>query len=1045
MKKEVYQSPNFVEIEHKILKFWEENKCFEKLVEKNKDGERFRFLDGPITANNPMGIHHAWGRALKDAYIRYNAMNGKSCQYQNGFDAQGLWVEVEVEKGLGFDDKSDIEEYGMDKFTEACMARVKKFSDIITQQSIRLGQWMDWDNSYYTNTDLNITSIWHFLKVCNEKGWLGTTHRPMPWCPRCGTSLSDHEMAGSYADMEHLSIYAKLPVKGTNDKMLLWTTTPWTLTANAALAVNPENDYVRVKVKSDDANIIIGKEALSKLAGDIVEVSEPFKGEELIGLEYETCFHNLEVQNFVHKIYPWELVSAEEGTGVVHIAPGCGAEDFDLGKVHDIPAICPINEEGIVFDNYGAFAGLSTEEIVEPVVAALEKQGKLYKTELYKHSYPQCWRCKTPVVFKLVDEWNIKTDEIKPMMLAAAETVEWEPEYIGKRMTDWLNNMGNWNISRKRFYGLPLPFYPCKECGHINVIGSREELIERSENGNLDGVPHLHRPYIDAVKIHCEKCNALVERVPEVGDCWLDAGITPFSTKQYFSDKEYFNNNFPSDLVLEMKEQIRLWFYSLLFMSVTLTGKAPYKKVVGHSSVVKEDGEKFSKTGFMIRFDEAAEQMGADVIRYLYSANSVSSDVRFGYSIADESKRKLMSFWNTYIFFNIYASIDKPDIENHVVDYNKLTHSDRWLLVRTQQFVDEARKQMDSFRTTNVIKEFETYVDEVSNWYIRINRKRFWKSDDKEDQMNAYWCLYQMLKNSITALAPIIPFLTEYIYQNTIKVVEKDAPVSVHLYNYPKNVSLPRGMSIEKEASVIQETKDARDVITTAQRMRNEAQLKVKQPLQTLYINTDKATEASVTNLIDIIKEELNIKEVVFTNDSSLYEDTYYTVNFRVAGRVLKGEAQKLKTVIDSMSQDQYDAITKMLLNDKFDAGEFKGLDKELLEKQSRPREGFKVTKDMNLILALDTNLNDELIAEGFIREVIRQIQVMRKEADFAVEQRIKADISSDNKFAQEAIEKYADRIKDDILANEFVKLSKPETERLIIAQDQEVLVKLSR
>ena len=416
MKKE-NSKPDFIAIEKSMLKFWEDNRCFDKLVEKNKNGERFRFLDGPITANNPMGIHHAWGRTMKDMYIRYNAMLGKSCQYQNGFDSQGLWVEVETEKDLGIQVKSDIVKYGVDKFTTQCMDRVKKFAGIITEQSKRLGQWMDWEHSYFTNTDLNITSIWHFLKVCNERGWLVRSHRPMPWCPRCGTSLSDHEMSGSYSDMEHLSIFAKLPIVGSDDKIILWTTTPWTLTSNCALAVNPEIEYVRVKVKSDTSPLIVGKNALGKLKGDIVEVSEPFKGEELIGKEYR-------------------------GTGVVHIAPGCGAEDFELGKKLGIPVICPIDDEGIITEGFGEFTGVKTTDVVDAVVSSLEKQGKLYKTEMYTHSYPKCWRCKTPVVFKLVDEWNIRTDEIKPLMIEAAKTVKWEPEFAGKRMLDWLNNMG---------------------------------------------------------------------------------------------------------------------------------------------------------------------------------------------------------------------------------------------------------------------------------------------------------------------------------------------------------------------------------------------------------------------------------------------------------------------------------------------------------------------------------------------------------------------------------------------------------------------------
>lgn len=1038
MKKE-NSKPDFIAIEKSMLKFWEDNRCFDKLVEKNKNGERFRFLDGPITANNPMGIHHAWGRTMKDMYIKYNAMLGKSCQYQNGFDSQGLWVEVETEKDLGIQVKSDIVKYGVDKFTTQCMDRVKKFAGIITEQSKRLGQWMDWDHSYFTNTDLNITSIWHFLKVCNERGWLVRSHRPMPWCPRCGTSLSDHEMSGSYSDMEHLSIFAKLPIVGTDDKIILWTTTPWTLTSNCALAVNPEIEYVRVKVKSDSSPLIVGKNALGKLKGDIVEVSEPFKGAELVGKEYRTCFEDFECQKFTHKIVPWEDVDATEGTGVVHIAPGCGAEDFELGKKLGIPAICPIDDEGIITEGFGEFTGVKTTDVVDAVVSSLEKQGKLYKTEMYTHSYPKCWRCKTPVVFKLVDEWNIRTDEIKPLMIEAAKTVKWEPEFAGKRMLDWLNNMGDWNISRKRFYGLPLPFYVCKKCGHVTVIGSKEELIARSEHGNIDGVPHLHKPYIDNIKIHCENCGELVERIPEVGDCWLDAGITPFSTKKYFEDKEYFENNFPSDLVIEMKEQIRLWFYSLLFMSVTLTGKAPYKQVVAHSSVIKEDGGKFSKTGYMIRFDDAAEEMGADAIRYLFMGNPIASDVRFGYNLADEARRKIIGFWNIYVFFNLYAAIDNPDIASHKLVYEKLNYSDKWLLTRTNEFIKFARNAMDTFRHASLVKEFEVFVDDVSNWYIRINRKRFWKSTDKEDQMNAYACLYNAIKAIIGVMAPITPFLTDYVYQNTVREIEKDAPVSVHLTAYPEVMDIP------EDKAVLESTRIAREIIATAQRMRNEAQIKVKQPLSKMYVTAPEGEYEAVKPLIGVIKEELNVKDVEFTSDTSVYNEVYFTVNFRVAGAALKGEAQKLKALVDGLDALGHAALAKQVASDSVDIGAFSGLKGNLFDAHDRPRKNFVVTTENSRTLALDTELDDELIAEGIVRELIRQIQVMRKDAGFAVEQRIYAEIIPDDDVAGAAIAKYADKIKADILAKELSAIEAPEAEAEFNVQSHNIKVRISR
>lgn len=1032
-------TPDFVAYEKQILKFWQDEHCFEKLVDQNKNGPRFRFLDGPITANNPMGIHHAWGRSMKDMYIRYNAMLGKSCQYQNGFDSQGLWVEVETEKDLGIKVKSDIIRYGLDKFTDKCMARVQKFAAVITEQSKRLGQWMDWEHSYFTNTDLNITSIWHFLKKCHEKGWLVKSHRPMPWCPRCGTSLSDHEMSGSYAEMEHLSIFAKLPIVGTTDKIVLWTTTPWTLTSNVALAVNPEIEYVRVKVKSDDCTLIVGKNALGKLKGDIVEVSEPFKGSELVGKEYKTCFEDFECQKFTHRIVAWSDVDATEGTGVVHIAPGCGAEDFELGKSLGLETICPIDDEGVIAEGFGAFSGKKTTEVVDAVVEALDKQGKLYKTELYTHSYPKCWRCKTPVVFKLVDEWYIKTDEIRPLMIEAANTVKWEPEFAGKRMLDWLNNMGDWNISRKRFYGLPLPFYICKKCGHLTVIGSKEELIERSEHGNLDGVPHLHRPYIDTVKIRCEHCGELVERIPEVGDCWLDAGITPFSTKKYFEDKAYFNDNFPSDLVIEMKEQLRLWFYSLLFMSVTLEGKAPYKQVVAHSSVVNEEGGKFSKTGYMIRFDEAAEKMGADPIRYLFAAAPIAGDVRFGYNLTDEARRKMLGFWNIYVFFNLYAAIDNPDLASHKLDYAKLGHSDRWLLTRTNAFIRAARAAMESYRPSSLIKEFELYVDEVSNWYIRINRKRFWKSTDKDDQMNAYDCLYRAMKATLGIMAPIIPFMTEYIWQNTVREIEKDAPISVHLSRYPDEIAIPQ------DDAVLTETDAARAIIAQAQRMRNEAQIKVKQPLAALYVTAGDAVRDAAMPLAAVIKDELNVKELIFTGDGSVYNDVYYTVNFRVAGQALKGEAQLLKKTVDALDAAGQAALDRMVQAGAVSIGKFEGLQANLFDRHFRPKEGFVVSAENGTTLALDVRLTDELIAEGIVRELIRQIQVLRKDAGFAVEQRIVADLKTDDAVAEGAIKAYAARIAADILADRLGAVDAPDAEKTVEVQGKAIVVRLQK
>ena len=711
MKKEV-SMPDFVKMEHEMLKFWDKEKCFEKLVAKNKGKENFRFLDGPVTANNRLGVHHVWGRTLKDVTIKYNAMKGRDCHYQNGFDAQGMWVEVNVEKELGLNGKPEIVEYGIDKFTNKCMDRVNYFANEITNQSIRMGQWMDWGNSYFTNTDENIKAIWHFLKICNEKGWIVKKNRPMVWCPRCGTSLSEHEMAGSYHDVVHTAIFAKFPVKGEDFKLMAWTTTPWTLSANVALAVNPEIEYAKVEFKETKERVVLGKDALKVLKGEY-EVVEEFKGDRLVGLTYETCFPELSEQQFEHKVVAWEDVDATEGCGVVHIAPGCGAEDFELGQRLGLPEICPIDEQGVMLDNCGFLAGKKTTDVVEMVVERLDKDGKLHYAHKYKHSYPFCWRCKTDLVYKLISTWYIKVDELRPLLLKAIDDVEFQPEYAKKRMADWLNNMGDWNISRSRFYGLPLPFYVCEKCGKVHVVGSIEELRTLAVNPEeIDKIPHLHRPWIDNVKIKCQDCGETISRVTEVGDCWLDAGITPFSTKKYFTDKKFFENNFPSDYVCEMVEQLKLWFYSLLVMSVVITGRAPYKKIVTYQYVKDENGNEFHKSGGnSLECDIVADKAGADMIRYLYAGANPTNDMRFGYPLTDEARRKVMGFWNAYVFFNTYACIDNPDLANFKPDFDNLTVTDRWLLERVNAFVKLADESYAVQKNYLIVKDFETLVE----------------------------------------------------------------------------------------------------------------------------------------------------------------------------------------------------------------------------------------------------------------------------------------------------------------------------------------------
>ncbi|MFQ6773065.1 MAG: isoleucine--tRNA ligase [Clostridia bacterium] len=1037
MKKEV-AVPNFIEMEHDTLAFWKEHKCFDKLVEKNRNSKtRFRFLDGPMTANNPAGVHHIWGRTLKDMNIKYHSLKGESCQYQNGFDAQGLWVEVEVEKALGLNGKPEIVKYGLDKFTRTCMDRVNHFAGIITDQSIRMGQWMDWENSYFTNTDHNITSIWYFLKECDKRGWLVRKNRPMVWCPRCGTSLSDHEMSGSYSDVTHTAIFVKLPVKDRDFSMIAWTTTPWTLSANVALAVNPNLDYVKVNFHGE--NIVLGKDSL-KVLKEKVEILDTFKGSDLVGLEYETCFPELPFQNFSHKVVAWEDVDASEGSCVVHIAPGCGVEDFELGQKLGLPAICPINDNGIMLDECGFLAGRKTTDVVDMVVDRLKSDNKLLYAHPYKHSYPHCWRCKTDVVYKLVSSWYIKVDELRPMLLDAIEDVTFQPEYAKKRMQDWILNMGDWPISRSRFYGLPLPFYVCPKCNKVHVIGSLEELKERAVEPDLvDSIPNLHRPWIDDIHIKCD-CGETLTRVTEVGDCWLDSGITPFSTKKYFTDREYFNDNFPSDYVCEMIEQVRLWFFSCLVMSVVLTGKAPYKRVVTHQYVKDENGNEFHKSGGnSLQAHIVADKVGADTIRYLYGGANPTMDVRFGYNLADEARRKLLGFWNTYTFFNTYASIDNPDIANYKLNTDNLTKADKWLIESVNKFIADSDKNYSEYKSYLVVKDFETLVDDISNFYIRGNRKRFWKSENADDQMTAYWCLYNAIKNICIVMAPITPFMTEHIWQNMVREIESDASESIMLSSFPTC------MLDVKFDNVIADTENAREVIAIAQRLRNENQIKIKQPLKTMFLNVNDESVRACREFESMIKEELNIKEIVFESDNNKFNIPYLTIDFKKAGAVLKGDVQKVKALLTNADESTMADLVAQHSAGKVTVGEFSDLDSSLFVLAYKPKSEYVVATENGKTVVLDTTIDQELTLEGMYREFVRGLQVMRKESDFRIEDRIVAQFTTTSDLAQKMLDAFIDKIKAEALIKSVEVVSNPLAERDIETQDETIHVRLTK
>lgn len=1009
---------SFVENEKEILGFWKENDCFHKLKKKNENGPKYRFIDGPITANNPMGIHHVWGRTLKDTFIKYHAMKGCDSHYRNGFDSQGLWVEVEVEKELGFRTKHDIEAYGLDKFTDKCIERVKKFSGVITDQSIRLGQWMDWDNSYYTYTDENITGIWAFLKKCHENGWIREEYKPMPWCSRCGTSLSEHEMTGSYKEIEHEAVFFKLPILNSNDYILVWTTTPWTLSANVALAVGEKMNYVRLHVEGEDYNYITSETYYKqKFEGkEGVTLLDRFTGADLAGLEYETCFPEMDQQNFVHKIVLWDEVDDTEGCGVVHIAPGCGAEDFALGESIGLPKIIPVDEYGVFYDGFGFLSGVDAQESRQLVFDELKKRGKLFYTHKYKHSYPICWRCKHEILFRLVKEWAIAVDELRPKLIENAKKVEWNPPYQGKRMLDWLENMSDWNISRKRFYGLPLPFYVCPDCGKLTVIGSKEELYERAvDKSKVDAIPHLHRPWIDDVKISCPGCGAEVERIPQVGDVWLDAGIVPFSTLKYFTDREYWKQYFPAEHVLEMKEQIRLWFYSMLFMSTVLVGEPPYTKVSTHGVVVSEDGSKFSKTGFMIRFDEAADVIGADASRYIFASSSTSTDVRFGYTLGDEAKRKLLAYWNLETFFATYADIDNVRVDLAKLDISRLAPIDRWLVIRTNRFIEDATKYMELYSTREVVAFFEAFVNDISNFYIRVNRSRFWSTDCGEDKQNAYAVLFYAIRTITQIMAPIIPFITETTWQRFVKRYSDEEALSVFLSEWP----VVESRFAAADDGILANVDRARDIISLGLKLRNEKQIKIRQPLPTLFIADTEENRNAVSMFGTVILSELNVGEIHQLKDTSELESNFLTVNFKVAGRVLKNRANEVKAYLAEL-----DDVTQQILSDSVKRGENVKLPALALEVEpdvftlnAKAKDHIAVYKNNDDFVALDTTISEELQRAGILRDIVRQCQVFRKSAGFDVSDRIVIEFSTDSDLIRSILEEKREQLSHDLLA----------------------------
>jgi isoleucyl-tRNA synthetase len=1107
------------------LRFWEERQIFRKLRAQTAGGPRWSFLDGPITANNPMGVHHAWGRSLKDMYQRYHAMNGHALRYQNGFDCQGLWVEVEVEKSLGLQTKREIREFGIENFVRACKERVLTFAARQTEQSIRLGYWCDWDDpallvalcealqdgdrsltaslpsgltvtaraseivrklgsleyggSYFTFSDENNYTIWAFLKKCHNEGFLYRGHDVMPWCGRCGTGLSQMEVAEGRRITAHTSVFVRFPIRGQQrTALLVWTTTPWTLTSNVAVAVNPEMTYLQVRHgdwiyyvakgnfehdRLQDLQVE-GKHETHKLpsirtilkGSGGVEVLEELPGRDLLGLTYDGPFDTLAAQNTpggvfpygdpgggataaaAHRVIAWNAISEAEGTGLVHIAPGCGAEDQELGKDNGIPFIAPLDESAIFIDGFGPFTGRNASEVADDIVAALKASGFLVAREKYPHVYPHCWRCKSELVFRPVDEWFIRMDW-RDRIQAVVPTIKWIPPEGEARELDWLRNMSDWMISKKRFWGLALPIWVCGACEHFTVIGSREELRQKAVEGwdKFDG-NSPHRPYVDAVKIRCEKCGGVAARIEDVGNPWLDAGIVSFSTMGYASHRAYWEKWFPADLVLEsFPGQFRNWFYSLLAMSAMMDGRAPFKALLGHALVRDARGEEMHKSkGNSIAFDEAAEVLGAEVMRYIYAEQKTAQHLNFpdlhpagntGPTIDGEARRKLLTFWNCYSFFVMYAEADgwKPGAAPLPVT-NEL---DRWVLSRLQRLVAAAHNAFLNYEHFRVIEAFQEFDEQFSNWYLRRSRRRFWDSDPL-----AYQTLYAVLTTVIRVMAPALPFLTEEIYQNLVRSVDPSAPESVHLTPYPQVDASLVDERLEQSIDTVIRIKNL------ALSLRTQSKVKIRQPLGTLYIVPRDDADRKVLEDADYaaqILEEANLKKL------ALIEDEKSLVTVR-----LKPDARKLGPRVGRHLKAIADALPQAVLKDGRYTVEVAGetfdlAPEEIVVTYDGPANLVCASAD-GTFMALDTALTPELRQEGVARDFNRLVQDLRKTSGFEISDRIVVKYAAPARLA-EAIEAHAGYLRNELLAERIERAEKVEGGTKSSLAGEEIWVSVER
>ena len=1024
MYKQVPTSLNFVDREKAVEKFWEDNNIFKKSMEHRKEGETYTFYDGPPTANGKPHIGHVETRTIKDMIPRYRTMKGYMVPRKAGWDTHGLPVELEVEKLLGLDGKEQIEEYGLAPFIDKCKESVWKYKGMWEDFSRTVGFWADMDNPYVTYDDNFIESEWWALKTIWDKGLLYKGFKIVPYCPRCGTPLSSHEVAQGYKAVKERSAIVRFKVKGEDAYFLAWTTTPWTLPSNVALCVNPEETYLKVKA-ADGYTYYIAKALADKVLGrlaeegkDAYEVLETYVGKDLEYKEYEPLYKCAgdaakKQKKKAHFVTCDGYVTMTDGTGIVHIAPAFGEDDSRIGRNYELPFVQFVDGKGDLTAET-PYAGKFVKDADPLVLKDLDAEGKLFDAPKFEHDYPFCWRCDTPLIYYARESWFIKMTAVKDDLVRNNKTINWIPASIGEgRFGNWLENIQDWGVSRNRYWGTPLNIWEC-ECGHQHSIGSREELYKMSGNEKAKTV-EFHRPYIDEITITCPECGKQMKRVPEVIDCWFDSGAMPFAQHHYpFENKDLFEQQFPADFISEAVDQTRGWFYSLLAESTLLFNKAPYKNVIVMGHVQDENGQKMSKSkGNAVDPFNALETYGADAIRwYFYTSSAPWLPKRFSGKAVQEGQRKFMgTLWNTYAFFVLYANIDNFDASKYTLEYDKLPVMDKWLLSKLNSTVAEVDSNLDQYRIPEAAKALQDFVDEMSNWYVRRSRERFWAKGMEQDKINAYMTLYTALATICKAAAPMIPFMTEDIYQNLVRSNDANAPESIHLCDFP----VVNKDHIDKKLE--EDMEDVLDAVVMGRACRNEAAIKNRQPISRMYIKSDFTLSEFYQ---EIIEDELNVKEVVFTDDVRDFTSYTFKPQLRTVGpkygKQLGGIQKHLAALDGNAAMDELNANGAL----KFDVdGVAVELTKDDLLIDMAQKEGYVSQEDNRMTVVLDTNLTPELVEEGFVYEIISKIQTMRKESGFEVTDHIRVSINGNDKLSEIA-QKNKEAISGKVLADEL-------------------------